>query len=221
MIEYKPLPGYAGIIVSLMEEKGETQEKLAGAIGVNRDRVNNWLNGRSKLDYENLIRIAQHYGKSTDYILGLSTVEVDDKDLKTVEAVTGLPEDVIQILSYCHHVQPHLLSPLRYLLRSPAWIKAFNEVAQAVSSLRVYKIQGKPKNNIEAFTAMQDLISQSGLDAKNFDENTVPRIPQGTMLLSAADASEYYKNKAVNILSEALDDYISRASESSFNRNSG
>ncbi len=218
MTEYKPLPEYANIIVALMEEKGETQEKLAAAIGVNRDRVNNWLNGRSKLDYENLIRIAKHYGRSTDYILGLSTVEIDDKDMKTVEAVTGLPGDVIQILSYCNNVQPHLLSPLKYLLRSSAWIPAFNEVAQAVSSLRVYKIQGKPQNNIEAFTAMQDLISQAGLDAKDFDNSTVPQIPQGTMLLSAADASEYYKNKAVSILSDVLDDYISKASEPAFYR---
>ncbi len=50
----------------------------------------------------------------------------------------------------------------------------------------------------------------------DFVKRIVPQIPQSTMLLSAADASEYYQNKAVNILSEALDDYIFRASEPSF-----
>ena len=65
-------PRYCETIGKLMNEHKESQEALAHAIGTNRDKVNNWLGNRSKLDIENLLKIAEHYSVSADYLLGLS-----------------------------------------------------------------------------------------------------------------------------------------------------
>ena len=78
-------PRYCEIIGQLMAEHGESQQVLAAAIGANRDKVNNWLGNRSKLDIDNLLKIAEHYGVSADFLLGL----IKDKS-RTPSAVDEL-----------------------------------------------------------------------------------------------------------------------------------
>ncbi len=95
----KEKPQYCYIIGDLMNKANESQDKLAAAIGVNRDRVNNWLNGRSKLDIENLIKIADHYGKTTDYLLGKTTVEIENATMRSIVECTGLSPRTIATIA--------------------------------------------------------------------------------------------------------------------------
>lgn len=62
-------PTYCTRLGILMTEHKESQEKLASAIGVNRDKVNNWLGNRSKPSINDLIKIADHYAVSVDYLI--------------------------------------------------------------------------------------------------------------------------------------------------------
>lgn len=91
----KQKPEYCEILGRLMTDHGESQEKLAAAIGATRDRVNNWLLDRSKLDVESLIKIADHYGVTTDYVLGKSRSSKDLPTLRAAVEVTGLSEEAI------------------------------------------------------------------------------------------------------------------------------
>lgn len=98
MTERVQKPEYCHIIGTLMAAHGESQNDLAAAIGVNRDKVNNWFRVKAKLDAENLLKIADHYGVTADYILGRAKEATDDWDLEKVCEYTGLTKYAVEFL---------------------------------------------------------------------------------------------------------------------------
>lgn len=57
----------------LREQNEETQEEFAGKVGVSRTQIANLETARSAPSIELLIRIADSYGVSVDWILGRQT----------------------------------------------------------------------------------------------------------------------------------------------------
>ena len=96
----KDKPKYCDIIGTLMTEKKESQQALADALGVTRNVVENWLGNRSKLDIENLTKIARHYDVPTDYILGITPIRKKDATLRSVSDFTGLSESSLEAIQY-------------------------------------------------------------------------------------------------------------------------
>lgn len=47
-----------------------SQSQLAMAIGVTNQNVSDWENGKSETSFEMLVKIADFFGVSTDYLLG-------------------------------------------------------------------------------------------------------------------------------------------------------
>lgn len=54
----------------LLGEPGETQGKLADAIGVKRQSIGQWKDGTTVPDIVSLGKIADYYKVTTDYLLG-------------------------------------------------------------------------------------------------------------------------------------------------------
>lgn len=61
-------------IKQLREEKGISQAKLAQDIGVTYGAVGNWESGTREPKFETVIKIADYFGVSVDYLVG----RVDD-----------------------------------------------------------------------------------------------------------------------------------------------
>ena len=59
-------------IKDIRRSKNETQKQLSIAVGVVQQSVAAWESGRCLPNIPSLIRIAEHYGVSTDSILGLT-----------------------------------------------------------------------------------------------------------------------------------------------------
>ena len=59
-------------IAELRKSAGEKQEDLAEVLGCNRGSLANYETGKRTPDVETIIKIAQHYGTTTDYILGVT-----------------------------------------------------------------------------------------------------------------------------------------------------
>lgn len=58
----------------LREEAGVSQKALADAIGVSQQSVNKYENHNIEPDIETLIRIADYFDTSVDYLIGHTTV---------------------------------------------------------------------------------------------------------------------------------------------------
>lgn len=97
--KHDKLPIYLCRIGALMGKNQHSQSDLAEKIGVSRDRVNNWLQDTAPLDADSILKIAELYSVSTDYILGKSDAETNDADMKAVCDYTGLSVKAVQTLT--------------------------------------------------------------------------------------------------------------------------
>ena len=57
-------------IKELREQKKISQVKLAMDLGLNQNSVSRYENGERQADYETLIRLADYFDVSIDYLLG-------------------------------------------------------------------------------------------------------------------------------------------------------
>lgn len=93
-------------IVSLREEKGETQQELANAIGITRQSLSRYEIAARTVSVEVLGALAQHFNVSADYLLGLSDVRSTEQDVQTACEVTGLSEKAIENIQNVYYHFP-------------------------------------------------------------------------------------------------------------------
>ena len=70
----------------LIKEKGETQQGLADYIGRTRQLISYYSDGSSSPDWKTLARIAEYFGVTSDYLIGLS----DAKQAESADIVNQL-----------------------------------------------------------------------------------------------------------------------------------
>lgn len=67
-----PLPIFSARLLDLMQFNNLSKHKLAADIGVQRKSIINWVEGRNYPRYDALIKLANHFKVSTDYLVGLT-----------------------------------------------------------------------------------------------------------------------------------------------------
>lgn len=97
-IEQKYNTPFAANIRKLMDERAVTQDVLAKAIGKTRQTVSQYANGISEPSYEALIKIANFFCVSTDFLLGISPYQTTDKNQEFICKYTGLGEKSVKLL---------------------------------------------------------------------------------------------------------------------------
>lgn len=63
---------YISRLKDLREDNDMTQEKIASLLNCKQQTYSNYENGKRVLPYETLIKLAEIYDTTTDYILGLT-----------------------------------------------------------------------------------------------------------------------------------------------------
>lgn len=63
----------------LMEKSGLTQQKVAYDLRISPQAVSHYITGRREPDFETLIRIANYFNVSTDYLLGRDVPDETDR----------------------------------------------------------------------------------------------------------------------------------------------
>ena len=86
--------GHKGVCYMLNEQikklrtaKGISQVQLANHLGVTKQSISNWENDNIQPSIEMLIKLAEHFNVSTDYMLGLSNKKVIDVTNLTDEQI--------------------------------------------------------------------------------------------------------------------------------------
>lgn len=82
----------------IMKERHVTQTALGSFLGVKRQTISLYEIGRSSPDVECVANIAEYFGVTADWLLGLSDAKTRDTTVQSVSAYTGLPESVIEAL---------------------------------------------------------------------------------------------------------------------------
>ena len=71
------MPSFSEQLIDLMFEKNIKSHELAAAIGVNTSSVNDWKRGKYQLALSNLLKLADFFGCSLDFIMGRSETVLD------------------------------------------------------------------------------------------------------------------------------------------------
>lgn len=85
-----------GRIGSLLSEKNKRQKELAEYLGVTANTVSYYVTGTRVPNIDQIIKIAEYFNVSTDYLLGTANVSTTDMDLKEICKYLSLSEQSIQ-----------------------------------------------------------------------------------------------------------------------------
>lgn len=87
----------------LAEEKGCTMEEMAKTFLTTRQTVRNWQNGETIPDAKSICFIADFFGVTIDYLLGLTEIKSPDSSIRSIGDKTGLSEKAIMRLIVENH----------------------------------------------------------------------------------------------------------------------
>lgn len=115
--------GFGERLLALREERKETQQQLADAIGITRQSLSRYETNERTPNIDLIYSVSKHYNVSADYLLGLSEVKSLDNSIKIAKKTTGLTEDAIKTLQYmCEH-EPLFMTVFCKLLEDEIKIK--------------------------------------------------------------------------------------------------
>lgn len=82
---------------------GETREELGKAIGATVSAIRTWEDGRHNCSFDDLLRIAEHYDITTDYLLGLTPLDEPASAKKEKDPLS--PEDRYVLFRFEEYLQ--------------------------------------------------------------------------------------------------------------------
>lgn len=68
----------------LRNEKGENLEKIAKYLDVSIQTISNYENGKREMTPDTIIKLAEYFGVSTDYLLGKSDIR-NPEEIKNIQ----------------------------------------------------------------------------------------------------------------------------------------
>lgn len=95
---------FATRLRNLLDERGTTITALSKVLGISRQAVSQYADGTGQPNVDKLRMIADYFGVSTDYLVGLSDIPTRNETIRGIHEKTGLWEDAISSLMVDHYV---------------------------------------------------------------------------------------------------------------------
>ena len=106
-------------INALLAEQDKKQKELAAYLQIQDNTISYFVSGRRIPNTEQIIKIADFFNVSADFMLGRTDIKTTDKDIHFVCDYTGLSEEAINELK--NHYNKLHLDTLDYLLAQPVF----------------------------------------------------------------------------------------------------
>lgn len=108
--------------------KKMTDTRIADEIGISKASLSKYLNDNAEIGINSLVKIAEYFNVSFDYLLGFSDIKSPNVELKAVCEYTGLSEKAIQnIIKYKGDMSDILSTLLSY----PELLQLLGEIKEA------------------------------------------------------------------------------------------
>lgn len=150
-------------ISKLRDKKNVTQQEMASVLFVERVRVSQWEQGTRAIKAENIVEIANYFGVSTDYLLGLSETKSPNTDIQIVINTTGLTEEAVNKLtsmpnysdihdSFDYKVSEHIQAKTMRNRNIINLLLTNDRGQKALDALNTYYFATLKSNNLTPFT---------------------------------------------------------------------
>lgn len=100
-------------LVQLREDRGITQQTLADDLKITRQSLSLYEKAERTINIDLLVKIANYFNVSADYLLGLNENATTDTDLKAVCDYTGLNEKSVHLLNLLNKVKKLNISEMQ------------------------------------------------------------------------------------------------------------
>lgn len=140
----------------LRRSLGITQKELASSLGIAQPTLSGWETDRFQIDYDNLVKLADFFGTSIDYILGRSVDEQTtvlnsspkEEPYNNKPAVRSDEEKLLGVYNSLDKQSKNQLMSVAYLIMSQS-LKAQGIDVQEMIEQQLHKIQneGGEKND--------------------------------------------------------------------------
>lgn len=81
------------IFLKLLEEKGLNSNQVSKATGISTSTFTDWKKGRSKPNQKNMLKIAEYFGVSLDYLMTGKEPEFDKYGAESAHLVAKIRND--------------------------------------------------------------------------------------------------------------------------------
>ena len=167
----------------LLADSKTTKKELAISLDRSGQAISYYCDGSSSPDWETLVKIAQYFSVSTDYLLGVSTEKSVDQTVQSVCKYIGLSSSTVSQLHY--QPDPSIRSFYRRL---------FDSIVQ-IGEDGLEKVPEKVRQAAEAHV----IAKRKPLDRKHPIENSKNAISidsDGTYKISAKYAEDFFLTEA-------------------------
>ncbi|MCR5703055.1 MAG: helix-turn-helix transcriptional regulator [Eubacterium sp.] len=89
----------------LREEKGISQQKLANMVSVSQQSIYKYENGLAEPDFQTLIKLADYFETSVDYLIDYSEIRRKYEELVDVKLSTNEEELIIEYRKLPTHMR--------------------------------------------------------------------------------------------------------------------
>lgn len=100
---------FATNLRDLIAKKGTTITALSKVLGISRQAVSQYADGTGQPNVDKLTMIADYFGVSTDYLVGLSDVPTRNETIRGIHEKTGLWESAVSTLMVENHVEDYMM----------------------------------------------------------------------------------------------------------------
>ena len=203
---------FATRLRGLMETPDISQAKVAEHVGVTRQAISSYSLGTSVPDIDKLVRIAEFFDVSTEYLLGRTEVKKVDATKQAAAEYLDLSEeaiDAIKLLRFGHMEQSFVddfkltaqIEPLADIFST--WIEAvdlsklLSDLYRAVRVCMEYSQSGKHSERYE-------------LDAE--DKKAIRDVQDmGYVVLSLSEQMDFYTQSAAEVFRKSVDRLLDEA----------
>lgn len=167
---------------------------------------------------ETVAKLAEHYGVSVGYLIGVEDTPTIDPNSRAAQEYTGLSAAAIANIRNIHSFNPSAFEALNYFMESRAfWEQLSYCTSLAIFSLHIHKKGDSDgiRSQVERITKTQhalDLLDAMDIAKVYLKGGSSLNIPEGTVVLTAGDASNYYLSEASKAFSRFLDSYVKEQS---------
>ena len=146
-------------LMDIKKTQGGNQQDVADYIGVTRQSISQYCNGNSFPTADKVILLAEYFGVSADYLLGISDIKSVNADLQSTAAYLGVGENIVNNLKNIidgfretdkecgeGYLDDKLIA-LEFLFKSPIILNICEHITDAkvrIDISEVHKELGKP-----------------------------------------------------------------------------
>lgn len=213
-------------IQKIRKAKGETQEQLAEALGIDRQVIKTWETATRRIKAQDLISLADHFDCTIDFLVGRNDNPSRDKNLQEICNYTGLSQWSIEELHNCKNdlERKSYIETINAVLENPELFHeiAFNvtRAAEARTMWRLTLDKGINVRDPEIWNEANRVLSIRNIATQENspynllelqDSAGIPvLLPTGSWFLTGHDAAEFLVDRATVAFRDAINEHIEK-----------